>query len=146
SFSGVITQDRTINQDIPGLSIGTIVLFSSHRFTLAGNSIGLDFSPSAGSPVITVTSGDHTISTGLMLNDSTVITGNPGTTLTLSGIINGITGATLNKGNGTLIMSGGQSNIYSGSTSATSGVLHLAKTSGAVAIPGGMLTIGRVAP
>jgi autotransporter-associated beta strand protein len=148
SFVGVISQDRTVNQDIAGLTINTIVLnHNSRRFTLSGNSITLAQTPTGQSPLVTVTTGGHTISAGLMLNNATTITGNPSTTLTLSGIINGITGAVLNKGNGSLVMSGGQSNIYSGNTFTTGGVLRLAKTAGAVAIPAGTtLTIGRMTP
>ncbi len=139
-FYSAINAPHTVNQNLSSVTVANIFFANSSRYTIGGNQIIIDQTSSQ--PLISTTAGAHTIATSLSLVDTPAFTGNPGTSLTLSGIILGSVGLQKLGGSSTLTMSGGQSNIYSGNTEVFSGTLRAAKTGGAKSIPGGTLFIG----
>ena len=117
-----ITATRIITIDVGDAVVGSMTLAdASNSWVIAGTN-PLQFNVSSGSASLSTTSGAHTISAPVTLNDPLAVSV-AGTSLTMSGIISG-SGASLSKsGAGTLVLSG--ANTYNGGTTVNVGGLYL---------------------
>jgi fibronectin-binding autotransporter adhesin len=106
-----------------------------------GNPVTINGSGLANDGAIRNLGGSNTLSGAITLGSNSLVGADSGTSLTMSGVISG-TGFNLTKvGAGTVTLSGGTANAYTGSTIVNEGTLILSKTAGSVAIAG-PLTIG----
>ena len=130
-----------------GVVVGTLdISNSTNSYNITGtNTLTMDNNtPGApqGSCAQILSAGTHTISVPLALNSSLFVNVSSGS-LTMSSVIangtaNGITtnSSFTKTGSGTLTISGASSNTYTGTSYFTGGYTYLAKTGGALAVPG----------
>ena len=121
-FGSAITGPATINVDTPQ-SVGYITFANVNTYTIgnAGSS-NLTLDNGASAAVIVVNSGSHIIAENVNLNSNLIVVPASGTTLTVSGSLNGAANVQLN-GIGTLVLSG--ANSYSGTTTISAGTLMI---------------------
>jgi|GEM_PF-818837 len=128
----------TLNLNVAG-ALGTLAQVN----VASGNTLSLGaaqtFGSLAGSGTVTAT-GTFILTVGNALSYTLPDTH-------FSGVLSNGTGtlALTKLGLGTLTLDGSDSNTYTGATTVSSGTLVLAKTGGAIAISGGVLTIGNSA-
>ncbi len=120
---GSTTATVTLNGDrtLTGLIFSTT---GGGSYIIASNDGSALTLANYGSPVpVTVSGGNHTISAPMTLNDNLNFSANPGTSLTISGSVNGA-GAVTVGGSGTLVITG-TNNTYGGGTTVNSGTLYV---------------------
>jgi len=126
TFAGAITSAAAINQNVSGLTLGSIVLQDNDPYTISGNSINLDVV--AGLTQVQSLQGNHTIAAPLSLSDTLSASCSAAAGVTLSGVISGLAG--IQKiGTGTLTLAGSASNTFIGNTSVVDGTLRLSAAS-----------------
>jgi autotransporter-associated beta strand protein len=143
-FGNTITANSTITLDAARI-VGSVQFDDDNNYLVSGSALTFDVSSGSASIVSSNTSGNgaHTIATNITLNDNVNVMHNSSGDLTLSGSIGG-GGRTLTKsGAGTLYLSGGGANTYTGLTTVAGGVLCLHKTN-ATAIAGDLRIDGTV--
>lgn len=140
SVTANITGGQTLSLDAP-VTLGRLDLGDadgSHAYTVSpAVSQRLTFDVASGSATLnqTTSSAANTITAGVRLNDTLVVTNSSANALTISGGIIGSGGLT-KSGAGTLILGGG--NSYTGATTITSGTLQVTRSD---ALPGSALTM-----
>ena len=141
TFGSVITAPRTVTLDA-NRTIGNLVFDNANAYTVAPT-VGeaLTIGDGTADKTLQVTTGNHTVATGLVLS-ATTITADvaAGQSLTLSGPISGTAALTKGISAGTLYLTG--SNSYSGGTNINVGTVEFAAGSlggTAVTINGGTL-------
>jgi fibronectin-binding autotransporter adhesin len=80
-----------------------------------------------------------TLTGSILLDANTVFNVASTASLGLSGVLNGGSGALTKTGGGAFTLSGGGANTYGGLTTINSGLLFLAKSGGALAVPGNLV-------
>jgi autotransporter-associated beta strand protein len=127
------------------LGTGGCVIFNGASLRLAVNgSIANNFEATGAGPggtsgAIQIGGNNSATLTGsLQLDANTFVYLGPTASLALSGVINGA-GALTKSGVGALTLSGGSANTYAGDTTVASGLLYLAKSGGAISVPGNLV-------
>ena len=146
-FLSVISGNRTISQDVVGLTLGAIEFDDDNGYTISGpNAITLD-AVGTGNATVTVGTANglasHHISTPLSLLDTVNVTVNTSVVLplTFSGVISG-GGGLLKNGVGTLVLGGPTANNFVGDVTVNQGTLDLFKTAPNTIAVAGHLFIG----
>lgn len=120
----------------------TLALFSTGSLAIGETALTLSGQGVNDTGALRNLSGTNTVSGAIALNASTSIGVDSGS-LTASGVISGAASNDLTKtGAGTLQLSGGSANTFSGNLNVNDGTLILAKTAGVSATGPGNLTIG----
>lgn len=108
---------------------GTVTIGGSNKLTIG-----------AGGLTVTGSSGAHNITADVSLAGSQAwaINNSAANGLTIGGVLSGGASALTKSGNGTLVLTGAASNVYSGQTTITGGTLNLDKSGTANAMQGNL--------
>ena len=122
-FGSAITAARAIAVDTPQ-TVGFIRFNNANAYTIGANGSNfLTLNNGASNALLTVTSGSHTIAENVLLASNVVALPAATTTLTMSGVVSGVSRNVALNGAGTLELSGTGS--YSGTTTVSAGTLSL---------------------
>ena len=111
---------------------------SARTYAIGGtNALTLDNTPNAAPATVMVTSGSHSISAPIALASDLTFSGSAGSTLSVTGVISGTRGVTVNT-RGLVLLSG--SDTYQGATTVNSGtlVLRVPQSTGTIIATGGI--------
>ena len=122
TFGTAITAPATLSVD-NAKTVGRMVFNNANGYTIAGGVADvITLADGAGTPEISVTLGSHTISAPVVLGQNANVSAEVGTTLTISGGINGGTNSLTKTGAGTVNLDGPQSYAALNATAGTTTV------------------------
>ena len=122
TFGTAITAPATLSVD-NAKTVGRMVFNNANSYTIAGGVADvITLADGAGTPEISVTLGSHTISAPVVLGQNANVSAGVGTTLTISGGINGGTNSLTKTGAGTVNLDGSQSYAALNATAGTTTV------------------------
>ena len=122
TFGTAITAPATLSVD-NAKTVGRMVFNNANGYTIAGGVADvITLADGAGTPEISVTLGSHTISAPVVLGQNANVSAGVGTTLTISGGINGGTNSLTKTGAGTVNLDGSQSYAALNATAGTTTV------------------------
>ena len=122
TFGSAITAPATLSVD-NAKTVGRMVFNNANSYTIAGGVADvITLADGAGTPEISVTLGSHTISAPVVLGQNANVSAGVGTTLTISGGINGGTNSLTKTGAGTVNLDGPQSYAALNATAGTTTV------------------------
>ena len=122
TFGTAITAPATLSVD-NAKTVGRMVFNNANGYTIAGGVADvITLADGAGTPEISVTLGSHTISAPVVLGQNANVSAGVGTTLTISGGINGGTNSLTKTGAGTVNLDGPQSYAALNATAGTTTV------------------------
>ena len=132
--SGTVSVNPNGPRTVRGLIFGS----SARTYAIGGtNALTLDNTPNAAPATVMVTSGSHSISAPIALASDLTFSGSAGSTLSVTGVISGTRGVTVNT-RGLVLLSG--SDTYQGATTVNSGtlVLRVPQSTGTIIATGGI--------
>lgn len=147
-ISADIAGDQTISLN-QAITTGSLVLNDTGasgdgNFTLqAGTGGSLVLQVSSGNATVTNSSGTNTISAPVTLSSNSVFNTASGTTLTVSGLIDG--SGTLTKSTGTGVLVLGGANTYTGATTVNTGTLKITGATALGSTAAGTTVVGGIA-
>ena len=122
TFGTAITAPATLSVD-NAKTVGRMVFNNANGYTIAGGVADvITLADGAGTPEISVTLGSHTISAPVVLGQNANVSAGVGTTLTISGGINGGSNSLTKTGAGTVNLDGPQSYAALNATAGTTTV------------------------
>ena len=122
TFGTAITAPATLSVD-NAKTVGRMVFNNANSYTIAGGVADvITLADGAGTPEISVTLGSHTISAPVVLGQNANVSAGVGTTLTISGGINGGSNSLTKTGAGTVNLDGPQSYAALNATAGTTTV------------------------
>ena len=122
TFGTAITAPATLSLD-NAKTVGRMVFNNANGYTIAGGVADvITLADGAGTPEISVTLGSHTISAPVVLGQNANVSAGVGTTLTISGGINGGSNSLTKTGAGTVNLDGPQSYAALNATAGTTTV------------------------